>query len=220
MRFCETLGVAGPQIRLTADPAFTLKEADASWVNGIFARFGMTAEKRYFVVALRDWKENAAEKTAVMAKICDRISETWGLVPVFLPMHDPLDMEINRAAAAQCRCETVFLSGLTGSEMLGVLRRMEFVCAMRLHTLIYSAAVGTPSIGLAYDGKIRAFLELTEQPFILETPEEAQFLACVAALMEQREKISASLCAKNGEFRALAMRDAEEALALLGGDDT
>lgn len=216
---CTTLGVQCDRIRLTADPAFTLREADASWVSGICARAGIQKDKRYFVVALRDWKTDREENLAAVARICDRIYETWGLIPVFLPMHEPLDMEINRAACARCRCETVLLTGLTGSEMLGVLRRMEFVAAMRLHTLIYSTAVGTPVIGMTYDSKIRAFMQTTGQPFVLDDPDEEAFLSYAEKLLAEREQMSASLLEKIPAYRALAHKDAVEALALMAESD-
>ncbi len=216
---CEMLGVKCDRIRLTADPAFTLREADASWVSGICARAGIVGDKRYYVVALRDWKTDAEKNLAAVARICDRIYEAWGLIPVFLPMHEPLDMEINRAASRLCHCETVLLTGLGGSEMLGVLRRMEFVAAMRLHTLIYSTAVGTPVIGMTYDSKIRAFMETTGQPFVLDEPDEALFLSYTARLLGERAQMSASLLEKIPSYRALAYRDAAEALGLMAESD-
>ncbi len=215
VRECEALGVKCDRIRLTADPAFTLREADASWVSGICARAGIEKDKRYFVVALRDWKTGAEEKLSAIARICDRIYEKWGLIPVFLPMHEPLDMDVNRAASEHCQCETVLLTGLGGGEMLGVLRRMEFVAAMRLHTLIYSTAVGTPVIGIAYDEKIRAFMETTGQPFMLDEPDEDAFLSCVEQLLSERERLSAELLDMIPSYRALAHQDAKEALELL-----
>ena len=215
VRECEALGVRCDRIRLTADPAFTLREADASWVSGICTRAGISPNKRYYAVALRDWKTDSAQRQAAMAKICDRLYAEFGLIPVFLPMHEPLDLSVNRAVQMRCTCETVFLTGLTGSELLGVLRRMEFVTAMRLHTLIYSAAVGTPSIGLAYDGKLRAFMETTGQPYMLEEPDEDRFLSFVTQLLDGREVLSASLLAQIPTLRSLAHQDAADALGLM-----
>ena len=212
---CEKLGVKCDRIRLTADPAFTLKEADKAWVEELCARFGITADKRYYVVALREWKHNSAERQVIMARICDRICEEYGLIPVFLPMHEPLDNKINKKVQSLCRCESVFLTGITGSEILGILRRMEFVATMRLHTLIYSTAVGTPSIGLAYDGKLRAFMETTDQPFMLDAPDEEQFLAAAGQLLRERQERSAALLEQVENYRSLAHQDAKDALALL-----
>lgn len=215
MRECEALGVRCERIRLTADPAFTLPEADASWVSGICAKHNIAADKRYYVVALREWKHDCDARKAAMARICDRLYREYGLIPVFLPMHDPLDRDINLEVQALCTCETVFMTGLGGGEMLGILRRMEFVAAMRLHMLIYSAAVGTPAIGLAYDGKLRAFMETAEQPFMLDVPEEETFLAYAQKIRAERESISAALLEKRESWRALAMQDAADAIGLL-----
>ena len=215
VRECEALGVKCGNIRLTADPAFTLREADASWTDSICARFGITQDKRYYVVALREWKKNPAEREQAMARICDRIYEEFGLIPVFLPMHEPLDVEISRKVQSMCHCESVYLTGLTGSEMLGVLRRMEFVAAMRLHTLIYSTAVGTPAIGLAYDGKLRAFMETTDQPFMLDGPDEEQFLSAAKQILCERESISAAMQEKLQTYRDLARRDAKDVFDLM-----
>lgn len=214
IRECTALGVNRPVIRATADPAFTLKEADASWAATLCNRFGIREGKGYFAVALRDFKENAAENTKIVAAACERIHAQYGLIPVFLPMHDPLDRAVNRAAASLCTCETVFLEGLTGSEVLGILRRMRFVLAMRLHTLIYSTAVGTPSMGLAYDGKLRAFMETMELPYMLDAADEDAILLYAGALLSHREEIHRTLLSKGEELRRLAMEDARAAVAM------
>ncbi len=218
VRECAALGVDKPEIRATADPAFTLREADPSWTDTLCTEFGIREDAGYFAVALRDFRADAAKNTASIAAACDRIYETLGLIPVFLPMHDPLDRAVNRAAQAQCRCETVFLEGLTGSEVLGILRRMKFVLAMRLHTLIYSTAVGTPSMGLAYDGKLRAFMETTGQPYMLDEVDEARILTFAKELLDRRAEINASLLAKREDLRRMAMDDAAAAAAFLHVD--
>ncbi len=211
---CRELGIPEKKLRLTADPAFSLKEADRAWVMRRLGGIGVTAGARYFIVALRKWKENEREKAAQMAQICDRIAKDYGCIPVFLPMHDPLDEEVNRLCASLCTTETRFLTQITGSELLGILRHMEFVIAMRLHTLIYSTAVGIPSIGLAYDGKLRAFMETMELPYMVDEPEETALMACVDAVIANKDEISMALCARHDALCALAANDAREALSL------
>ncbi len=215
IRECAALGVDKPRILATADPAFTLKEADVRWTETLCAKFGIKEGTRYFVVALRDFKTEADKNTKEIAAACDRIHDACGLIPIFLPMHDPLDRAVNRAAAALCRCETVFLEGLTGGEVLGILRRTEFVLAMRLHTLIYSTAVGTPSMGLAYDGKLRAFMETMELPYMLDAVDAAQIFDCAGQLLAQRGEIRRILLDKRDELRRLAMEDAHAAVSFI-----
>ncbi|MBP3918318.1 MAG: polysaccharide pyruvyl transferase CsaB [Clostridia bacterium] len=214
---CQKLGVQCPVISLTADPAFTLKEADPTWIARICTRFGIQEHKKYFVIALRDFKNHAQENIRCVAEICDEIHKRWDLTPIFLPMHDPLDRAVNRETAALCTCETVFLEGLTGSEMLGILRRMEFVAAMRLHTLIYSTAVGTPSMGLVYDRKLRAFMETTNQPYLLDSDDidRTAFLTYAEELLDKKEEIHNRLCTQLETLRALAYHDAQTAVNLV-----
>ena len=212
---CEAMKLPAEKLSLTADPAFTLREADPSWVRHLCRRFSIRPDGKYFVVALREWKENAEEKKKACAALCDRIYEQYGYTPVFLPMHDPLDNAVNRETAALCTCRTLFLSGVTGSELLGILRRMEFVIAMRLHTLIYSTAVGVPSVGLAYDGKLRAFMETMELPFMAEEPEPTEILGLIARLTDERDALRESLLARHEALAELAARDAHEAIRLL-----
>ena len=216
-QLCLELGLPKERLCLTADPAFSLAEADRAWVMRRLEEIGVKEGKRYFVVALRKWRSNEAENTARVARICDRIAEKYGYIPVFLPMHDPLDEAINRSCAALCKTETLYLTHITGSELLGILRRMEFVLAMRLHTLIYSTAVGTPSIGLAYDGKLRAFMETMELPYMVNEPDETVLLEYVDEVIAKKSEVNRTLACRSKSLCALALDDAKKALSLAYG---
>ncbi len=216
VEMCKKLGVCCPDIRLTADPAFTLREANATWTAVKCRAFGIDAQKRYFMLALRDWKTDAESNMKKIAAICDQIADTYGMIPVFLPMHDPLDVEVNRKTASLCRCETVFLSGLTGSEILGIMHHMEFVAAMRLHTLIYSTTVGVSSLGMAYDEKITAFMDSMQLPCVSADIEEALFMERIADLIVRKEELHEMLTKKIKESKLLADGDAQCALRMIG----
>ena len=45
------------------------------------------------------------------------------------------------------------------SELIGRLQKMQAVCAMRLHALVFSAAAGVPFIATSYDIKVNGFME-------------------------------------------------------------
>ncbi len=219
---CEALlsmpeaGGRRPPIRLTADPAFSLAEADGKWIEKRCGAIGMESGKRYFAVALREPKENREETLRAVAHLCDLTYEAYGMVPLFIPMHDPLDHKVNRDVADLCTAPCLFASGMTGSELLGILRRMEFTVAMRLHTLIYASAVGTPSIGLAYDGKLGSFMEYMELPYMLSEPCEEEYLSHVEAILSDRTEISQRLSARKEALCEMAKADAKEAMRFLG----
>lgn len=214
---CEELGIRREKLRLTADPVFTLREADEAWTARLCGGAGIRAGKRYFAVALREPKTDGAEMRAAMARICRRIYDTYGYIPVFIPMQEPADGAVNRETAALCGCRWTVVTGVTGSEMLGILRRMEFVVSMRLHMLIYSAAVGVPSVGLAYDCKLQAFTDRMGLPCLAEDTDEEAFLACVGGLISDRDAISTRLRTDAARMSALAQEDAKAAVMLSAG---
>lgn len=212
---CEQMGLPVEKLRITADPAFTLREAEPSWVRHLCHRYAILPGTQYFIVALREWKSHAEEKKKAVAAACDAINAEFGYTPVFLPMHDPLDNAVNRETAEMCTCKTLFLSGISGRELLGILHRMEFVIAMRLHTLIYSTAVAVPSIALAYDEKLRAFMETAELPYMVDEPDADAILCCVSRIAEERSAITERLSGHHDMFAGWAKQDAQEAMRLL-----
>ena len=53
---------------------------------------------------------------------------------------------------------------LTAQEMMSALGNMKLVISMRLHTLIFAAAAGTPVMGFDYDPKVISMLRTLEMP--------------------------------------------------------
>ena len=47
----------------------------------------------------------------------------------------------------------------TVEELRGMLSSMEVVCGMRLHSLIFASAGGTPIVGISYDVKVDSFIK-------------------------------------------------------------
>ena len=213
----KALGVVHSNIILTADPAFCLDEPPAEWTARLRKKFGLEEGRGYFAVALRAFRQDHEANCRAVASACDRIFEQYGLVPVFFPMHTPLDLGITREVMALCRKPVHMVSGVTGREMMGLLRGMRFCMAMRLHTLIYASAVSVPAVGICYDAKIEAFLRYMGTPYLTDGDHiDGQALTALAGeVLKKREAISVQLIEKGREMRALAEEDARRALALL-----
>ncbi|MDR1693335.1 MAG: polysaccharide pyruvyl transferase CsaB [Oscillospiraceae bacterium] len=166
----EQLGVTGPKILLSADPALILSPEEPDKVDSVLIRQGVPLEGQYIGIALRDW-QGLDQKLPDIAAAIEYAYETYGLTAVFIPVERTRDVRSGEKAAALVRCPCHVLRE-TGSARLtiGLLSRMRMVIAMRLHALIFSSGQGVPMVGLPYTDKVSAFMDYMGQP--LYTPLE------------------------------------------------
>jgi polysaccharide pyruvyl transferase WcaK-like protein len=153
-----------------------------------------------------------------MAALCDHIVDAYGRTVVLIAMQTPGDIAIsyevvrlmkNKAYVLDTRC--------TAEQIMGIVGGADFVLAMRLHALIFSARMCVPLIGMIYDPKVEAYVRALDMPsagdvknFSLETAK-----AAVKAIMDDREKYVGILKDKSIEFEGLAREDARQLLRLL-----
>ena len=84
----------------------------------------------------------------------------YGLTPVFVPIETPRDAELGQKI-----CDRLNVPGYacqnryTVEELIGMLGSMELVVGMRLHSLIFATAGGTPVVGISYDVKVDSFIK-------------------------------------------------------------
>ena len=97
-----------------------------------------------------------------IAAAADWIAES-GYDVVYIPMHQaPGDDDTAEIAEIRGRMErpsTVVSHPGSPENTMGILKRMELILGLRLHSLILGAAAGTPIVGIDYDPKIRGFME-------------------------------------------------------------
>lgn len=145
------IGVASPIIEVTADPALLLGTPRTSVSTGTFG------------VALRPWQ---GQNT-----LPDEIAEACGRVmPEAVARLFPMQPLTDRACAEQFASRwhqqkgVVFCSTETGlAQMTEEIGACELMVGMRLHALILAAACGVPSVALAYDPKVAAFMAQSGQ---------------------------------------------------------
>lgn len=160
------LGVTGPDILLTADPALTLRPAVSDETDSVLLQAGIPPHGRYICFALRQWK-GFGEKAPLFAAAARHAWEGHGLTPVFVSVDKHLDPAANRLAAQgleEAGVPHYFLddAGAAGT-IIGALSRMEVVVSMRLHALIFAAGQGLPLAGVVYDPKVSSFLRYIGQ---------------------------------------------------------
>ncbi len=184
----ESLGVKRPKIFLAADSAMNLKSADPGETNTYLASEGIPKDGRYICFALRDWKH--FDRSAELARAADYAYEKYGLVPLFLPAEFPKDIAPSERVAGKMKAPFYILRKPRSVELtIAVLRRMELVCAMRLHALVFSASSEIPVIAVSYDVKVSGFMKYIGSDLFL--PFET---LCAEKLCEMIDR------AKSGDF--------------------
>jgi len=161
----KSMGVTGPEVKLTADPALTLRPAPEEKTDSVLLRAGVPPRgERYICFALRLWP-GFREKAAVFGAGARYAWERHGLTPVFTAVEKGQDPAAARLAAQALEgVPHYFLddAGAAGT-IIGALSRMEVVVSMRLHALIFAAGQGIPLAGVVYDPKVSAFLRYIGQ---------------------------------------------------------
>jgi polysaccharide pyruvyl transferase CsaB len=161
-------GVPGSRIRVSADPAFLL-DIEPIRPDGILAAAGVEPRAPLAGVALRAWSLDGdpAVWEKETAAALDLFLEQTGGSLVFVPLQrGTRAIEDDVAVATRVRASlrnaerTLVLSDIgPAAETASILAGCDFVVGMRLHSLVFAAAAGTPPVGLAYDPKVALLLE-------------------------------------------------------------
>ena len=154
----DSMGVDKPEISLSADPTVNLGRASEARVRGVFLGENIPTEGKKIGFCLRNWKTPVDEDAIVAA--AEYAYNKYGLTPVFVPIETPRDAVLgqqicNKLSVPGYACQNRY----TVEELIGMLGSMELVVGMRLHSLIFATAGGTPVIGISYDVKVDSFIK-------------------------------------------------------------
>ena len=157
MQLLQDIGVTKPEIILSADPTVNLPAVSRDVVEEAFRLDDIPAGTPKIAFCLRSWDEFTNYEA--VAKAADHAWEKHGLLPVFLPMEYPRDVAIGEKIGGMVSVPHAVCSRRHSVEELrGMLSSMEVVCGMRLHSLIFASAGGTPIVGISYDVKVDSFI--------------------------------------------------------------
>lgn len=118
-------------------------------------------ERSLVVVALRHTKHDALLQP--LAESLRLFAQQTGAELLFLPMHYPDDVSLSETVAAAVGGR-VYNGPPSVDAVRTVLGSAELVIAMRLHAAILAVGENTPTVGLAYDPKVEAFLNEVNLP--------------------------------------------------------
>jgi polysaccharide pyruvyl transferase CsaB len=151
------------EIRVIADPAFTLHNDVKKEERPAIRRIGVTAvpyfSHTYWPVAN---EEKYGQYVKNMAQNLDTLIEQLGAEIVLFSTKFPQDVQVTEHIYEQMAHQeavTIKKDNLTPKRILKVCQDVDLVIGTRLHSLILAVAAETPIIGIGYHPKVKSFFE-------------------------------------------------------------
>ena len=187
------IGVPDELIHVTADPVIRVKKADTALGMEILKNEGCERKEGKLTIgwAVKSRKNDPAFYEEV-AKSIRWLKEEFDADSVLIPFFHSEDLSVCEAIAQQ-------LDGSAGclrqkylsEETLSIIGCMDMLVGIRLHSLIYSAVMGVPMIGISYDPKVDSFLASVGRSAMCNVQEFTfeKFRAAFLETLEQRDSI-------------------------------
>lgn len=157
------LGVDRPDIYVTVDPVLSIKNGQPFSINRLKYIEKINGDEPYIGISVTKIKKCPHIESA-MAELCDHIYEKTKGTLVFIPMYFSKDMPvIQRVRKKMKTSSNVLMNRYALDEILSIVGDFDFIIGMRLHSLIYAAGRGVPMLGIAYDPKVKGFLQSINQ---------------------------------------------------------
>lgn len=158
----RSLGIVRQDIDITGDPVFTLKPDHAPEIT--LKSLGVPEGAKAVGISVRSLP-SAEHFIEEFAGLCDRLSREDGKTIVFLVMQESEDEGVSEQIRERMT-QPSYLAKTPGDPegMLSLIREMEMLVSMRLHTLVFAANVNVPVVGCVYDPKVAAMLEMLGMP--------------------------------------------------------
>jgi len=218
MLLLNEIGVKNDTIYLTADPALTLEKADDELIENVLKSHSIPEGTRLLGVSVRAWKKNDTDFEIDFAKNLDKICEQNNAYPLFLPMQFPYDYEFSLKIIKHLKTPYYIINTQYDEKIFaGIISKCELLIGMRLHSLIYSASVKTPVVGIVYDPKVKSFLEYIGQNHYVDIKDisSPDFASVVNSSFERRFKIKEEFEKRISELEEKAFSNAKMAMKLL-----
>ncbi|OPZ51093.1 MAG: putative N-acetylmannosaminyltransferase [Firmicutes bacterium ADurb.BinA052] len=212
MELVRQIGVTKPQPVLVADPAFALEPEDAGDCEASLPPCPRV------MFALRPWP-GADNREAVYAGVIQRVCNELGANVVLLAFQPDTDLAVASGIADLCeaggcaRPQVVAFHGSPG-QALSTIAQADLVVGMRLHSLIFAASAGVPTVAIDYDLKVRALAERMGNTHVVSVdapPEE--IVRVVLDAWEQRDKAGGELAMRVADLKRQAREAARLALS-------
>ncbi len=213
----RAMGVKRPDLHVTADPVFHLRPAPRAQAIALLNQAGIPPLTPFVAVSVRSWMD-AQGFVPGLAQLCDHLHTTYGLPILFVLMQPSHDRAISQEVMDAMTCPAHLLEAdTTPQQLMAVLGEAKLCLAMRLHTLIFSAHMGVPTIGLDYDPKVRSYLEELAMPSAGQVSafDPAVAIARVDDLLGHYDEHRTALATKSVQLEAAAQQNQQLLLDLI-----
>ena len=164
-RLAYAVGVRAPVQLVVPDPAYALTPGPRAEARRVLVEAGVDPDQPYLAVCPRPWL-GRSDYLENMAEALEKIAPALDRQVLLVPFHESQDPPVCEALAARpgFAGRAHVLPPLPSLSLLAaVLGGADLVVAMRLHSGILAATVGTPVVTIDYDPKTRAFATQTGQ---------------------------------------------------------
>lgn len=203
----RSMGVGRSDLHVTADPVQVLEPASLEEGQAVLETLGVTGE--FITVSVREWGE-MSRFVGELAVFCDTVYQQYGLQILFVCMQPTRDVSVSRAVQEKMTAPSFLLQEKMAPHLLmSVLGQAKLSVAMRLHTLIFSARMGVPLLGLVYDPKVASYLKELGQPSggDVETFTSTAALPEVAAIFNHYQQVRDDLHEHSLRLEGLAQEN-------------
>ena len=155
------IGVVKPNITLSSDAVFMLKPPSRDRVAVLLAKAGIRTDDGRPLIGIAPRRWGTEDKTGAFARIADECINRFNAKVVFYAFHKETDVRyINEICSRMTNRAYIVADSYLPSEVMGMMGEMTLNIGVRLHSLIFSAKMGVPLLGISYDPKIDGFMDM------------------------------------------------------------
>lgn len=217
-QYLEGMKVKNKNIVVTADPVFTLEPVSNHRVMEILENENIPLNERYIGFSIRKWKDDE-NLIDIVSKTIDFIISKYNTKVILIPMHYPEDLDISLNILGRVKNKDCFVlkDKYTVEEIMGIIKMLDLIVAMRLHSLIYAATQEVPIVGLSYDPKVEGILNSLGMTHMchVDNLKYDDLIENIDFVWERKEELMASLREQDKELKEKALSNVKMALDLL-----